>query len=172
MKTKLTLCALAASLMITGCSATGMASALAQKAAGDAISNAQEKSRMAGIERTALELANRDGDAVLTCAEINTQMASEAILMADAAEDLGIEVYDHQGNAMRNAAIVQAGMATGAAKAVPVVGGLATMAETARSEERAKKKAAAETQFYNSRARRDVLMDLSEKAKCGTNPAS
>ncbi|MEM9600039.1 MAG: hypothetical protein AAF926_03365 [Pseudomonadota bacterium] len=167
MKTKLTLCAVTAALMMTGCGATGIASAMAQKVASDSITAAQEKSRMAKIERTALELANRDGDATLSCSEINTQLADEAVLMAEAAENLGIQVYDHQGDAMRNAAIVQAGMATGAARAVPIVGGVANMAAGAQAKVRAEKKQAAEKQYYNSRARRDVLVDLSEKAGCG-----
>ncbi|GLQ20656.1 hypothetical protein ACFFUB_01215 [Algimonas porphyrae] len=167
MKTKLTLCAMTAALLLTGCGATGIASAMAQKVASDSITAAQEKSRMAAVERNALAAANRDGDAILTCTEINVQLAEEAVLMAEAAENLGIQVNDYQGDAARNSAIVQAGMATGAGKAIPVVGGLANMAATAKREERAKLKAEAEIQFYGSRARRDVLTDLSEKAGCG-----
>jgi len=162
MKTQHLILPILASILISGCSASGLANAAMQKAASNAISSAQENSRLDKVQRTAVAQANRDGDNLLTCDEISSQMANEAVMMATAAEDLGLDTTGLTDEALANAAIGQAAVASGMASMVPMAG--MVTGEMARQKEL--RRSAAEAEFYGSKARRDVLMSLSTTAGC------
>jgi len=166
MTIKYTILPIVASVLLTGCGASGMANAMMQKAASNAISSSQENARMKNVQRQAVAQANHDGDNLLTCDEISAQLAEEAVMMASAAEDLGIEDTALSDHATTNAAISQMAMKTGMAKAVPFAGMASGMVAQEKLRQEELRKNAAEAQFYGSKARRDVLVDLSAKADC------
>lgn len=165
-KIKHTFVPIVAAILISGCSAGGIANAMAQKAASSAISSAQENSRLASVEKQAFAQANRTGDAQLTCDEISSQLAEEAILMAASAEDLGLDTTGLSEEALTNMAVGQAALASGMTNMVPVVGGVSGMVAQERSRQKELRRNAAEAEFYGSRARRNVLMTLSDSADC------
>jgi hypothetical protein len=158
MKTKYAIMPVLAAVLISGCSASGLANAAMQKAASNAITSAQESNRLDNVQRQAAAKANREGDSLLTCGEISSQLADEAVMMATAAEDLGMDTS----NGLTNAAIGQAAAASGMASMVP----MASMVTGEAARQKELRRSAAETEFYGSKARRDVLMSLSTTAGC------
>lgn len=161
-----------AALPLTGCASSGMGVALAQNVAGKAVANAQEKAeterRMAAVMEHAEETSRLPGDAELDCQAILAQQVEQMTLMAEAAEDLGMDPNDVNADAATMNAALSAVSMTGMAKAVPVAGQVAGFANQQRYAQRVEQRDQAELQFYGAKKRNEVLAEYYAENGCST----
>ena len=157
-------------LPLTGCATSGVGSALAQNVAGKAIANAQEKAenkrRLEAVMEHAEETSRLPGDSELDCQAILAQQVEQMTMMAESAEDLGIDPKDINADAATLNAALSAATMTGMAKAVPVAGQVAGFANQQRYAQRVEQRDQAELQFYGAKKRNEVLSGYYTERGC------
>lgn len=161
-----------AALPLGGCATSGMGAALAQNVAGKAVANAQEKAenerRLAAVMEHAEETSRLPGDDALDCQAILAQQVEQTTMMAEAAENLGIDPQNVNADAATLNAAISAASMTGMAKAVPVAGQVASFANQQRYAQRVEERDQAEIQFYGAKKRNEVLAEYYSDRNCGS----
>jgi hypothetical protein len=159
-----------AAVPLSGCATSGMGIALAQNVAGKAVANAQQKAenerRLSAVMEHAEETSRLPGDEDLDCQAILAQQVEQTTMMAEAAEDLGINPNDVNADAATLNAALSAASMTGMAQAVPVAGQVASFANQQRAAQRVEQRDQAELQFYGAKKRNEVLSEYYVEKGC------